>query len=76
MRCDGSLATPPVRTSYDRATDSLYVEVRPLSAERTVEVEEDVFLDLGEDGEPVGYDIQHASEHAGLIARLLKSASS
>lgn len=60
-----------MKTSYDRMTDSLYVEVRALPAKRTVEVEEDVFLDLGEDGEPVGYDIQHASERTELVARLV-----
>ena len=50
-----------MKTSYDRSTDSLYVEVRPLPSFRTVEIEEDVLLDLGGDGAPVGYDIQHAS---------------
>ena len=60
-----------MKTSYDRSTDSLYVEIRPLPAKRTLEVEEDVLLDLGEDGEPVGYDVQHASEHAELVARLV-----
>ena len=60
-----------MRTSYDRATDSLYLELRPLPAVRTVEVEEDVLLDLGEDGEPVGYDVQHASGKHELIARLV-----
>jgi uncharacterized protein YuzE len=60
-----------MRTSYDRATDSLYLELRPLPAVRTAEVEEDVMLDLGEDGAPVGYDIQHASGKHELIARLV-----
>jgi uncharacterized protein YuzE len=60
-----------VRTSYDRSTDSLYLELRPLPARRTVEVEEDVMIDLGEDGLPVGYDIQHASAKRELIARLV-----
>ena len=60
-----------VRTSYDRSTDSLYLELRPLPAKRTVEIEEDVLLDLGEDGEPVGYDIQHASTRKELVARLV-----
>ena len=31
----------------------------------------DVNLDLGEDGEPVGYDIQHASRHADAIVEAL-----
>jgi uncharacterized protein YuzE len=60
-----------MKTSYDQATDSLYLELRPLPAARTVEVEVDVMLDLGEDGQPVGYDIQHASTKRELIARLV-----
>lgn len=60
-----------MKTSYDRATDSLYIELRPLPAARTVERGEDVMLDLGQDGEPVGYDIQHASDKRELIARLV-----
>jgi uncharacterized protein YuzE len=58
-------------TSYDQTTDSLYLELQPLPARRTVEMEEDVLVDLGEDGRPVGYDIQHASERRELVARLL-----
>ena len=60
-----------MKTSYDKSTDSLYVEVRPLPSHRTIEIEEDVMLDLGEDGKPVGYDIQHASTEAEFIARLI-----
>lgn len=60
-----------MRTSYDHTTDSLYVELRPLPAKRTVEVEADVLLDLGEDGEPVGYDIQHASQRKEVVAHPL-----
>ena len=60
-----------MKTSYDRATDSVYIELRPLPATRTFELEQDVMLDLGEDGEPVGYDIQHASAKRELIARLV-----
>ena len=60
-----------MKTRYDKSTDSLYVEVRPLPSARTVEVEADVMLDLGEDGQPVGYDIQHASTKAHIIGRLI-----
>jgi uncharacterized protein YuzE len=60
-----------MKTSYDRSTDSLYVEVRPLPSCRTVEIQEDIMLDLGGDGEPVGYDIQHASTKHEFIARLI-----
>jgi uncharacterized protein YuzE len=60
-----------MKTRYDKSTDSLYIEVRPLPAARTMEVEEDVMLDIGDDGLPVGYDIQHASMKAEFIARLI-----
>lgn len=60
-----------MKTSYDKSTDSLYVEVRPLPSVRTIEIEQDVMLDVGEDGQPVGYDIQHASTKREFIARLI-----
>lgn len=60
-----------MKTRYDKSTDSLYVELRPLPSRRTIEVEEDIMLDLGEDGEPVGYDIQNASTKTEFIARLI-----
>ena len=60
-----------MKTSYDKSTDSLYVELRPLPAVRTTEVQEDILLDIGADGQPVGYDIQHASTKREFIARLI-----
>ena len=60
-----------MKTSYDPSTDSPYIEVRPLPSKRAVEIEPDVMLDYGEDGKPVGYDIQHASTKTDLIGRLL-----
>ena len=60
-----------MKTSFDRSTDSLYVEVRPLPSCRTIEIEEDIMVDYGSDGEPVGYDIQHASTKADFIARII-----
>jgi uncharacterized protein YuzE len=60
-----------VRLSYDKSTDSLYIELRALPAMRTRELEDDVMLDLGEDGEPVGYDLQHASGKRDLIMSII-----
>jgi uncharacterized protein YuzE len=60
-----------MKTRYDKTTDGLYVEVRPLPSRRTVEIEPDIMLDIGEDGKPVGYDIQHASTKTEFIARLI-----
>jgi uncharacterized protein YuzE len=45
-----------MRLSYDSSTDSLYIELQQLPAKQTREIEPDVMLDLGEDGDPVGYD--------------------
>jgi uncharacterized protein YuzE len=64
-----------MKTRYDKSTDSLYVEVRPLPSCRTIEIEEDIMLDVGEDGRPVGYDIQHATTKAEFIARLVLEES-
>ena len=63
-----------MRLSYDSSTDSLYIELRPLAAKRTREIEPDVNLDIGADGEPVGYDIQHASAKRELILSIIFAA--
>jgi len=60
-----------MKPSYDKSTDSLYVEIRPLPSCRTVEIEEDIMVDYGMDGAPTGYDIQHASTKAAFIARII-----
>ncbi|MGQ0662443.1 MAG: DUF2283 domain-containing protein [Pseudomonadota bacterium] len=57
--------------SYDPATDSLYVKLRRGPAVDTRIVDDDVVIDIGEDGEPVGYDIQHASRRADAVTRAL-----
>ncbi|HVH74622.1 MAG TPA: DUF2283 domain-containing protein [Stellaceae bacterium] len=56
---------------HDKSTDSLYLELRPLPAKRTREIAEDVNLDLCEDGQPVGYDVQHASQKRDLILSII-----
>ena len=60
-----------MKTSYDPSTDSLYIELRPFSAARTRRLSEDVMLDIGEDGEPTGYDIQFARSKSELIGRII-----
>jgi uncharacterized protein YuzE len=58
--------------SYDQSTDSLYVKIRPgASVRQRYDEDRDVIIDLGADGEPVGYDIQFASQHADVIAEAL-----
>ena len=60
-----------MKTTYGKPTDCLYVEVRSLPSCRTVEIEEDVMVDIGSDARPVGYDVQRASGNAEFIARLI-----
>jgi uncharacterized protein YuzE len=57
--------------TYDPATDSLYIKLRAGTSFDNRVVSDDVVIDLGQDGEPVGYDIQHASRHAEAIAEAL-----
>ena len=56
---------------YDPTTDSLYIKLRPRESVDNRIISDDVVIDLGGDGEPVGYDIQHASRHAEAIAEAL-----
>ena len=56
---------------YDPTTDSLYIKLRPGESVENRIVNDDVVIDIGADGEPVGYDIQHASRHADAIAEVL-----
>ena len=62
--------TDPV--SYDPSTDSMYVKIRPgASVRQRMDEAREVIIDLGEDGNPVGYDIQFASKHPDVIAEAL-----
>ena len=56
---------------YDAATDSLYIKLRPGESVDNRIVGDDIVVDIGIDGEPVGYDIQHASRHPEAIAEAL-----
>jgi uncharacterized protein YuzE len=59
--------------SYDPATDSMYVKVRPgVSVRQRMDEVREVIIDFGEDGQPVGYDIQFASRHPDVIAEALQ----
>ena len=64
--------TPESPVLYDPATDSIYVTLREGRAVNTVAHDErDYAVDIGEDGEPIGYDIQFASQYPDVIAEAL-----
>ena len=51
---------------------AFYMKIRPGSSVRQrYDDARNVIIDLGADGEPVGYDIQFASKHADVIAEAL-----
>lgn len=59
--------------SYDPTTDSMYVKIRPgASVRQKMDEAREVIIDFGEDGEPVGYDIQFASQHPDVIVEALR----
>jgi len=58
---------------YDQSTDSMYVTLREgRVVDNIVHDDRDFVIDIGEDGEPIGYNIQHASEHPDVIAEALQ----
>jgi uncharacterized protein YuzE len=61
--------TPDSPVLYDASTDSMYVTLREGRVIHTVPHDD---RDIGEDGEPVGYDIQFASQHSDVIAEALR----
>jgi uncharacterized protein YuzE len=64
--------TPANPILYDPTTDSMYVTLRDGPAVRTIAHDErDYAVDIGEDGEPIGYDIQFASKHLDVFAEAL-----
>ena len=57
---------------YDPSTDSMYVTLREGRVVHTVAHDDrDFAVDVCEDGEPMGYDIQFASQHPDVIAEAL-----
>jgi uncharacterized protein YuzE len=65
------MTTQPIL--YDPATDSMYVTLRQGPAVHTIAHDDrDYAVDIGADGEPIGYDIQFASQHPDVIAEALR----
>jgi len=65
------MTTSPI--IYDPATDSMYVTLREGRVAHTVAHDDkDYAVDVGEDGQPMGYDIEFASQHPDVIAEALR----
>jgi uncharacterized protein YuzE len=58
---------------YDQSTDSMYVTLREGRVLHSIAHDDrDFAIDIGEDGQPVGYNIQFASKHPDVIAEALQ----
>jgi len=58
---------------YDRSTDTMYVTLREGHVAHTIAHDErDFVVDMGDDGQPMGYEIQFASKHPDVIAEALE----
>ena len=57
---------------YDRPTDTLYSKLRTgESVDNEILEDGDIVIDIGADGAPLGYEIQHASTKRDFIAALI-----
>jgi uncharacterized protein YuzE len=58
---------------YDLSTDTMYVTFRAGPVAHTIAHDDrDLAIDIGEDGQPIGYEIQFASRHPEVIAEALR----
>lgn len=58
---------------YDRSTDTMYVTFGEGRVAYTVAHDErDFAVDIGEDGQPIGHEIQFASKHPDVLAEALQ----
>ncbi len=55
-----------MKLNYYPETDSLYIDLTQATATDSEEVADGVVIDLDEDGQIVGIDIQHASRRLDL----------
>lgn len=55
-----------MKISYDKATDSLYIQLAGRAAVDSNEVDDGVVLDFDSNGALVGIDVQHASLRADI----------
>ena len=55
-----------MKLQYYPDTDSLYVELKPISGVETREISDGLIVDLDAVGQVVGFDIDHASRRLDL----------
>jgi uncharacterized protein YuzE len=55
-----------VKLHYDPETDSLYIELNAKPGADAQEIADGMVVDVDEDGNPVGIDVEHASQRLDL----------
>jgi uncharacterized protein YuzE len=62
----------PVTAEYDHEADALYVRLRDGARQRAVEVDQVTYVDLDEDGQPLGIELLYPSRGINLDAVLAR----
>ena len=52
---------------YDKDADALAIWFKGISPCRTIDLTEDIFMDIDEDGKLAGIEVLHASEKTNII---------
>lgn len=61
-----------MKINYDPQTNSLYIDLSDKSGVESEVVTDNFVVDFGEDGEPVGFDIQHAGTTVDLTELVVR----
>ena len=56
-----------MKVKYFMETDTLYIRLNDRPAAQTTELNENVLLDIDQDGKVVGLTIENAMEHSGNL---------
>jgi len=52
---------------YDKEADAVAIWFKDVSPRRTIDLTEDIFMDVDENGKLAGIEVLHASEKANII---------
>ena len=55
-----------MKIKYFEETDTLYIEFRPAKVEETKDLDENMLLDIDQDGNVCAITVEHASERADI----------
>ena len=56
-----------MKVRYFIETDTLHIQLSDRKAAETTEINENILVDIDQDGKAVGLTIEHAMEHSGKL---------